>query len=136
MASVANKLAFFTTLAFGRDLTASSDPLDNPRLAFTDFIRFLNSMNSSIEEMTNDMANMNHMVYTLNGSMSLLESELVTNDYYFTNQSEIKIPKTGRHNVHTFSVPAGETLDLHVNVTTHQAGKNNALWLFLYQDGQ
>ena len=51
MASVANKIAFFTTLAFGRDLTASADPLDEPRLAFVDFIAFLDTMNNSISEM-------------------------------------------------------------------------------------
>ena len=51
MASIANKIAFFTTLAFGRDLTASNDPLDEPRLAFVDFIAFLDSMNNSISEM-------------------------------------------------------------------------------------
>ena len=51
MASVANKIAFFTTLAFGRDLTASNDPLDEPRLAFVDFIAFLDYMNNSISEM-------------------------------------------------------------------------------------
>ena len=65
------------------------------------------------------MANMSGAVYALNGSMDLLESELITNDYYYTNDSQIVLPKDGTHNVHTFSVPAGETLDLHVNVTTH-----------------
>ena len=65
------------------------------------------------------MAYMSGAVYALNGSMDLLESELITNDYYYTNDSQIVLPKTGTHNVHTFSVPAGETLDLHVNVTTH-----------------
>ena len=119
MASVANKIAFLTTLAFGRDLTASADPLDEPRMAFVDFIGFLDSMSNSIAEMRTDMNNMTGAVYALNSSLDLLDSELITNDYYYTNDSQVVLPKTGRHNVHTFSVPAGETLDLHVNVTTH-----------------
>ena len=65
------------------------------------------------------MANMSGAIYALNGSMDLLESELITNDYYYTNDSQIVMPKDGGYTAHTFSVAAGETLDLHVNVTTH-----------------
>ena len=34
-----------------------------------------------------------------------------------------------------FFVRSGETLDLLVNITSDEHGKNNSLWLRLYQDG-
>ena len=50
------------------------------------------------------------------------------------NPLPFDIPKNGEYLLHTFTVPAGEMLDLNVNITSSESGKNNALWLWLYQD--
>lgn len=50
------------------------------------------------------------------------------------NPNDFDLPLTGSYNLHSFDVPAGETLDFEVSIASHQGRKNNALWLRLYQD--
>lgn len=68
--------------------------------------------------------------------MSGLEDKQITKDYSYVNPNDFDIPLTGFYTLHTFDVPAGETLDFECAIASHQGRKNNALWLRLYQDDQ
>ena len=52
------------------------------------------------------------------------------------NKAKVVIPSKGRHKIYEFEVAAGEMVDFQAVVTTDQAGINNSLWLYLYQDGR
>ena len=60
----------------------------------------------------------------------------MTNDYYYTNKEKFFVPPKGRHQIYEFEVAPEEIVDFQVVVTTDQAGINNSLWLYLYQDGK
>ena len=66
-------------------------------------------------------------------ALSDMESKQILHDYYKLNSRTITIPSRGEHYLHDFTVDSEETLDLHVQVTTDQAGINNSLWIRLYK---
>ena len=91
-------------------------------------------MLAEIDMLKNQHNTMDTQLGDLETSMGLIASDVMTGDYFYMNDREIQVPQTGEHVIREFSVPAGEMLDLTVNITSAENGKNNALWLRLYQD--
>ena len=64
-----------------------------------------------------------------------LESQQVTNDFYYTNQETIEMAKNTTKTLQTWTVKEGETINFEVKFDTDQAAKqNNAVWLMLYEN--
>ena len=59
----------------------------------------------------------------------------MTGDYFWTNDHEWTI-WGNLLDMRSFQVPRGETLDLHVNVSSHEKGANDFLWIQLWKDGR
>jgi len=91
-------------------------------------------MLAEIDMLKNQHNTMDTQLGDLETSMGLISSDSMTGDYFYMNDREIQVPQAGEHLIREFSVPAGEMLDLTVNITSAENGKNNALWLRLYQD--
>ena len=89
-----------------------------------------------IEALKTSHDEMDLQIGALETSKNILESKQITNDYFYMNSDYIEVPANGVELLHTFSVPNGEMLDLNVNITSNESGRNNSLWLRLYQDGQ
>ena len=75
-------------------------------------------------------------VGALQAALGHLEGQQITGDYFHTNEAELVLAPDAYHLLHAFTVPSGEVLDFLANITTHEDGKNNGMYLFLYQDGE
>ena len=74
-------------------------------------------------------------ISTLETRVTLAEDKQPLADYFWMNPNQISC-WGNELTLQWFEVPAGQTLSLQVNVSTDQAGKNDALWIYLYKNGQ
>ena len=64
--------------------------------------------------------------------MGVLGRRQITSDYFWINTEYVVIPAGSETLLYQFSVTGGEVVDLQVNLTSDEVGKNNELWLYLY----
>ena len=136
MASVANKLVFFTTLACAQNqigIGLYTPP--TPTEAMEDLMVLMESMAGTVSNLKNERDNLLTSISTLETKVSLAENKQPLADYFWMNDTQWSV-WGNELAVKSFSVPAGQTLSFQMNVSTHQAGKNDALWIYLYKDGQ
>ena len=91
-------------------------------------------MVTDIERLEAQQAGVNGQLGALQRTVSSLEGQQITGDYYHTNQAELGIAPDTDHLLHTFTFPSGEVLDFMANFTSHERGENNGTFLYLYQD--
>ena len=64
--------------------------------------------------------------------MGILGRRQITSDYFWINSDDVVIPAGSETLLYQFSVTGGEVVDLQVNLTSDEVGKNNELWLYLF----
>ena len=70
---------------------------------------------------------MGQQLGALQTAADILESKMITKDYFYTNDHELVLAPNANLLLDSFAVPSGEVLDLRVNVTTDAEGRNNGL---------
>ena len=55
-----------------------------------------------------------------------LASKQITSDVFHMNGSDIAVPGDDlEHQLHSWVIPAGETMDYYINIATDSSGQNN-----------
>ena len=126
-ASMASKLGAIAALG-GRQLMSTSSPSS----AFDDLLDMFIGMYDDIETLKTEQANMITQVADLGNEVDLLEEKQITSDLYHFNKDTFIIPANNHeHKLHSWTIPAGETMDFYIIMTSDEAGRNNDLWLTL-----
>ena len=81
----------------------------------------------SLRALHDDFMVMRHEVDTLWDSQ-------ITEDFYYINDDKITLPQNEPFDLYEWTVEAGETMDFEVHFDTSQAGKNNSVWLYLFNE--
>ena len=89
-------------------------------------------MVADIERLEAQQAGVDGQLGALQSTVSFLEGQQITGDYFHTNQAELVLAPDAYHLLHAFTVPSGEVLDFMANFTSHEAGANNGTVLYLY----
>ena len=62
----------------------------------------------------------------------MLEEKQIVSDLFHMNKDPFTVPSDNQeHSLHSWTIPAGETMDYYINITSDEAGRNNSLWLIL-----
>ena len=94
----------------------------------------MESMASEVQLLKDQRTDLLTTVSTLETRAQSAENKQPSEDNFWMNATDLSI---WGHEVpvQSFSVPAGETLSLQVNVSTYEKGANDALWIHLYKNG-
>lgn len=132
MASVATKISMLTTMVLGRQLQTSTPT--GTEAAMADLIALMEGMMAEVEALKAQRDTMQDQIGDLETSVESIDNMQITNDYFYMNDTEWTI-WGHEYAVVSLLVPAGETLEMNANITTHENGTNDHLWIFLYRDG-
>ena len=126
MNSLITKLGMVTAIAAGRNLADMVDPED----VLTSQVNLLMSMVKDIQDVKESLAWVEQSVETL-------QDQQVTLDYYYLNDDWIVLPKGQQTKLQSWTVKAGETMNLDVKLDTlEDALGNKKVWMWLEQDGE
>ena len=70
-------------------------------------------------------------------AIAKLQSQQVTDDFYYVNEAAIDIPKDAYKSLYTWTIKKGETMDFETKFDTdYDVSNNTSVWLKLYENNR